>query len=265
MTDEPVTWFHGLIAERTAEFCPDATQVPFFQREITRFGQPALDLGCGVGRLLLPLLGAGLDVDGCDISGDILRHCRDKAATEGLEPRLYQQPMHALDLPRKYRTIFICASFNLAGTRDNGLETLRRCFAHLHDGGALLFDIDAEYAWHEGWEKWEPAKRKALPEPWPNERKRRMAADGREYIEQQRILLVDPLEQKMVCQVRIEKWVSGKLIRTQEYTQHRTMYLPNEVLLMLQVAGFREITVRSNYTDKPATPDSKALIFTALK
>jgi SAM-dependent methyltransferase len=129
MTDEPVTWFHGLIAERVAEFCPDATQVPFFQREIRRYGQPALDLGCGTGRLLLPLLRAGLDIDGCDISVDMLRHCRQKAAALGLKPQLYQQPMHALDLPRNYRTIFICASFNLAGSRDNGLATLRRCYS----------------------------------------------------------------------------------------------------------------------------------------
>jgi hypothetical protein len=34
---------------------------------------------------------------------------------------------------------------------------------------------------------------------------------------------------------------------------------------MLQVAGFRRIAVRGNYTDEPATPDSKELIFTALK
>ena len=79
------------------------------------------------------------------------------------------------------------------------------------------------------------------------------------------MLSVDPLEQRMIHQVRIEKWVSGKLIGSQEYTQHRTLYLPNEGLLMLQVAGFRQITIRGDYTDKPATPDSEELIFTALK
>jgi len=265
MTDEPVTWFHGLIAERTAEFPPEAREVPFLQGEIARFGQPALDLGCGVGRLLLPLLRAGLDVDGCDISGDMLRHCRDKAAVQGLTPRLYQQPMHALELPRKYRTIFICASFNLAGSRANGLATLRRCFDHLDDGGALLFDIDAEYTWHDGWEKWEPARRKTLPEPWPEERKSRIAVDGSEYIEQQRVLSVDPLEQSMVRQVRIEKWAEGKLISSEEYTQHRTLYLPNEVRLMLQAAGFGEATIRGDYEDNPATPDCNVLVFTAIK
>jgi len=264
MTDEPVNWFYGLMAERTAEFTPDAHTVPFFQREIERFGQPVLDLGCGVGRLLLPLLGVGVDIDGCDISGDMLRYCRDKAVSQGLEPHLYQQPMHVFDIPRQYRIIYICDVFNLAGSRDNGLATLRRCFSRLHEGGALLLNIEADYAWPE-WEEWEPTKRNSLPEPWPEEGKRRVAADGSEYVERFRLVSTNLLEQSYIRQVRVEKWVSGKLIGSQEYTQHRILYLPNEVLLMLQVAGFRQITVRGDYTDEPATPDSKELIFTALK
>jgi SAM-dependent methyltransferase len=265
MADEPVSWFYGLMAERVAEFTPAPHQVPFLLGEIERFGQPVLDLGCGVGRLLLPLQCAGVDIDGCDISDDMLRQCRKKAAALGLGPSLYRQPMHALDLPRKYRTIFICDSFNLAGSRDNGLETLRRCFAHLQDGGVLLLDIDAEYTWLEGWQYWEPARRKTLPEPWPKEEKRRISADGSEYIERQRMVSFDPLEQRMVRQVRIEKWVSGKLVESQELTHHRTLYLPDEVRLMLLVAGFRQITLRGDYSAEPATADSEALIFTGLK
>ena len=76
---------------------------------------------------------------------------------------------------------------------------------------------------------------------------------------------VDSLEQRMVRQVRIEKWVSGKLIDSQEFTQHRTLFLPNEVLLMLHVAGFHQISIRGDYTDELATSDSEELIFTALK
>ena len=265
MTDEPLHWHYGLMAERWAEFTPEASEAPFLQREIARFGQPVLDLGCGVGRLLLPLLRAGVDIDGCDISGDMLRHCRSKAASQGLEPRLYQQPMHAFDLPRQYRTIYLCAAFNLAGSRDNGLAALRRCFAHLQDGGALLFNITAEYASPEEWGKWEPANRKMLPESWPEEGRHRVAADGSEYVERFRLVSLDPLAQINVRQVRVEKWVSGKLVGFQEDILRGNMYLPNEVLLMLQVAGFRQITIRGDYTDEPATPDSKELIFTALK
>jgi SAM-dependent methyltransferase len=265
MTDEPVNWFYGLMAERTAEFAPEAHTIPFFQREIERFGQPVLDLGCGAGRLLLPLLRAGVDIDGCDISGDMLRHCRDKAVRQGLEPRLYLQPMHAFNLPRQYRTIYICDAFNLAGNRDKGLATLRCCLAHLQEGGALLLNIEADYAWPEWWKEWEPARSKTLPEPWPEEGRRRVAADGSEYVERFRLVSTNLLEQSYVRQVRIEKWVAGQLVAFQEDTMRGDIYLKNEMLLMMQVAGFRQITVRGDYTDEPATLDSKELMFTALK
>ena len=70
--DDPIVWHYGLMAERWAEFNNDAPEVPFFLKTIERFGQPVLDLGCGTGRVLLPLLQAGVDIDGCDISADML-------------------------------------------------------------------------------------------------------------------------------------------------------------------------------------------------
>src|SRR5512140_3289828 len=119
------------MAERVAEFHANAPEAPFLQREIARFGQPALDLACGAGRLLLPLLRAGVDVDGCDASAEMLRFCRARAAREGAEPCLYHQPMHAIDLPRRYRTIYICNAFGLAGSRDDDMAALRRCREYL--------------------------------------------------------------------------------------------------------------------------------------
>ena len=43
------------------------------------------------------------------------------------------------------------------------------------------------------------------------------------------------------------------------------MYFKNELLLMLNVAGFREISVRGDYTDERATADHEELVFTAIK
>lgn len=265
MTDSFFAWHSGLMAERVAEFMTDASEAPFFQREIARFGQPALDLACGAGRLLLPLLRAGVDVDGCDASADMLRRCRVKAAREGYEPRLHQQPMHAFDLPRRYRTIYICNAFGLAGSRDQDLATLRRCQAHLEDGGALLLNIEAEYTSPEEWEMWEPAKRRTLPEPWPEEGRRRVAADGSEHVSRLRLVELNPLDQSYVRQLGLEKWVSGQLVASEELTLRGNLYLKNELVLMLQAAGLRDITVRGDYTDEPATPDSKQLVLTAIR
>ena len=263
--DDPVVWHYGLMAERWGEFLTDAPELPFFLGEIERYGQPVLDLACGAGRLLLPLLAAGVDVDGCDISQDMLDRCRAAASTAGYDPALYAQPMHAFDLPRRYRTIYMCDSFGLSGSRENDLETLRRCYDHLEDGGALVVGIDAEYTSADSWDQWLPEERRALPEAWPDDAPRRVAADGSEHIARFRFVSVDPLEQTYTREVRLEKWQAGSLVASEEYRLRGNMYLKSEVVLMLRVAGFRAINVRGDYTGEPATADHDKLIFAAIR
>lgn len=265
MTDEPVVWHYGLMAERWGQFLTDAPEMPFFLREIEQYGQPVLDLACGAGRLLLLLLAAGVDIDGCDISEDMLNQCRTAATEAGHVPALYAQSMHAFDLPRRYRTIYICDSYGLAGSRGNDLVTLRRCYQHLEDGGALLLTIDAEYTSSESWDRWLPEQRRALPEPWPTDAPRRIAADGSEHLARFRSLSLDPLDQTYVREVQLEKWQAGSLVESEEYVLRGNMYLKSEVVLMLQVAGFSAISVRGDYTDDPATADHEKLIFTAIR
>jgi len=265
MNDEPVVWHFGLMAERWAEFITDAREIPFYLQEIARYGQPVLDVAFGTGRVLLPLLRAGIDIDGCDISGDMLHYCRLKASREGLHPNLYNQPMHAFELPRKYKTIYICDSFGLAGSYEKDLDTLRRCYAHLEGGGALLLNIQAEYTSSESWNLWLREQRQALPQPWPEKGSARVASDGSEHFAQFRIVNIDPLEQTYTRAVRLEKWQSGQLIAAEEYTLRGNFYFKNELLLMLKVAGFGNAFVNGDYTHEPATADHAELVFTAIR
>ena len=79
------TWHYGLVARWWAEFNLDGPEIDFF-RPFVEAGQPALDAACGTGRLLVPYLQAGLDVDGCDISPDMLARARERAVRERLDP-----------------------------------------------------------------------------------------------------------------------------------------------------------------------------------
>ena len=72
MNDEVQTWHYGLVARHWAENNTTGPEIAYFQRLIEQYGQPALDAGCGTGRLLIPFLRAGLDVDGYDVSDDML-------------------------------------------------------------------------------------------------------------------------------------------------------------------------------------------------
>lgn len=91
-SDVPQVWHYGLVARWWAEFNTDGPEIEYFRRKIAAYGEPVLDVGCGAGRLLLPYLGAGLDVDGCDISADMLELCRERAAAVGLATNLSTRP-----------------------------------------------------------------------------------------------------------------------------------------------------------------------------
>ena len=117
MSDEPLVWHYGLMAERWAEFITEAREVPYFLQQIGRYGQPVLDLACGTGRVLLPLLRANIDIDGCDISDDMLRFCELKASREGFTPHLYRQPMHALAHPPQIQDDLYLRLVGLSGSR----------------------------------------------------------------------------------------------------------------------------------------------------
>src|SRR5438552_17766610 len=69
---------------------------PFYKNIILESGQPALDVGCGTGRLLLDYLEQGIDVDGVDDSPDMLAICREKAEKLGLNSNVYQQKVQSL-------------------------------------------------------------------------------------------------------------------------------------------------------------------------
>jgi SAM-dependent methyltransferase len=266
MSDRPQTWHYGLVARWWAEFGVVAPkELAFYRTIIERDGQPALDLACGTGRLLLPLLRAGLDVDGCDLSADMLALCREQAAREGLAARLYAQAMHALDLPRAYRTIYICDSFGLGGRREQDAETLRRCHRQLAPGGRLVFSHALPYENTDLWPYWLPERRRQLPHPWPTAGRRRRAANGDEYELRSRLVDLDPLEQCATRQIRAQLWRAGQLVAEEEHTLRESLYFRNEVLGLLAQAGFEDIAVHGGYAAAAATAEHTMLVFVARK
>jgi SAM-dependent methyltransferase len=215
--------------------------------------------------LLVPLAQSGVDIDGCDISSDMLAACRERADQAGLTVQLYQQPMYELDLPRRYRLITICSSIGLAGSRQGDLETLKRCHAHLEPGGALMINIEAEYTFPDAWLDWLKQKREAMPQPWPEEGKRRVDAGGFVYLSWIRLLSLDPLEQSLVREIRVEKWFDEQLIAREEHTLTERMYFRNELEWLLRLAGFEEILVQGDYSDQEVTADHREMVFVARK
>jgi SAM-dependent methyltransferase len=266
MSDDPQTWHYGLVARWWAEFnAPDPDELAFYRTIVENGGQPALDLACGAGRLLLPLLSAGLDVDGCDISPDMLANCQEGAARQGLSPRLYQQAMHELDLPRSYRTIYICDSFGLGGRRDQDATALRRCYDHLVPGGTLVFSHYLPNDDPERWSYWLPERRQRLPEAWREEGSRKRTASGDEIELRARLVDLDPMEQRQTLEMRAGLWRENTLVAQEDRLLVENLYFRHEILLMLAQAGFVDVSVRAGYSSRQLAADDTMLVFIARK
>jgi SAM-dependent methyltransferase len=260
--DSAQTWHHGLVAEWWAEFNLEGPQIECFRRFVED-GEPALDAGCGTGRLLIPWLHAGLDVDGCDASADMVALCRERARREGLEPTLFVQPLHGLDPPRRYRTIVACGVFGLGSTRAQDEEALRRFHRSLEPGGTLALDIEVPWANVRHWSQWTREERKRLPEPWPESGGQARAADGSEYELRSRTVEIDPLDQTLVLEIRAEKFRDGRLIAAEEHTLSLREYFPTELRLLLERSGFASVELLGDHNDAPPTGDDDFLVYVA--
>ena len=102
---------------------------------------PVLDIGCGTGRILLPCMQAGADVDGLDLSEAMLNTLRHKAAVLHLAPSLYRADMSDFRLPRRYALIMITFNAFIHNlTQEAQLGCLELCRQQLAPGGVLAFD-----------------------------------------------------------------------------------------------------------------------------
>lgn len=259
MGDEVQTWHHGLVARWWAEFNQGGDDVDFFRHAVSGSGAPVLDAGCGTGRLLLPLRRDGFDVDGADVSTDMLDRCRSALAAEGLSATLYPQALHELNLPRDYRTIVVCGAFGLGGSREQDLEGLRRLHAHLQPGGTLFMDhYLPNLETPEAWKFW--LERPELPGRWPRHADRRRAADGTELEMRARLAGLDPLALTSTLEIEVRHLASDRVEACETGLIRINLYFRPEIELMLRVAGFTSVSVTGGLEDRPARPWEDARI-----
>jgi ubiquinone/menaquinone biosynthesis C-methylase UbiE len=113
-----------------------------FYRDLAReSGGPVLELGCGTGRVLLPIAREGIECVGLDASPEMLSIFRDKAPPPNLT--LVEGRMQSFDLGARRFALITCpfrAFSHLLDVADQ-LEALARIRHHLAPGGAFAFDL----------------------------------------------------------------------------------------------------------------------------
>ena len=109
-----------------------------------RTGGPVLELACGTGRLLRPLLEEGLEVVGVDSSAEMLALAREALgrARPGSRATLHQADMRSLALGRRFPLALVALdSFGLLHRRGDQQAALDRVHEHLAPNGLLVLDV----------------------------------------------------------------------------------------------------------------------------
>ena len=213
----------------------------YFRAVIRNGGEPALEIGCGTGRLLLEYVAGGLDVEGVDESQDMLRICRRKADQRGLRVRVHFQAMQTLDLAGRFRTLFVPAgSFMLLTDRGDAEHALARFHRHLVPGGRVLIPLEqpSDTPLPAG------SSREGV---WTRRRQGSRPEDGAAIECWERVLVDDSLR----GQARRPDY---RQIQRHEATQTTRWYTPPEFCQLLTRAGFKEIAVWRGYTPQRAEP-----------
>lgn len=117
--------------------------IPFYVDEAVRSGGPIIELGCGTGRVAIPIALSGIDVVGLDSSSLMIKKARQKAEQTGVSNlKLVQADMIDFKFDDKFPLAIVpfrgLLSLLSVEETERTLLNIRR---HLSPGGKLIFDI----------------------------------------------------------------------------------------------------------------------------
>jgi SAM-dependent methyltransferase len=119
------------------DFEPDG---PFILSIAQELGSPVLELGCGTGRVTIPLAQNGIEIVGLDLVPSMLERAKQKAGDLPIQWVLADARSYQLD--RKFWLIFESGSvFHHMLTRTDQEAYLARAWEHLEDDGRLIVNL----------------------------------------------------------------------------------------------------------------------------
>ncbi len=121
-----------------------SVDVPLYLDFARRSGGPILELGCGTGRLLVPLAQAGYEVVGVDRSAAMLARAEARLAAAGLSNRvtLIQADVTDFHLDQRFGlALFALNTFMHLTDQADQIAALTCVRRHLRPGGLLILDL----------------------------------------------------------------------------------------------------------------------------
>ena len=222
-----------------------------FYRDLARdVGGPVLELGCGTGRVLLPIALDGLECTGLDRSPAMLDALRAKQPPANL--RLVVAPMQDFDLgPARFRLVFSAfRPLQHLYTVEDQLACLACVRRHLAPHGVFAFDV------------FQPAlARIALPEE-PEYEEDRFAESGDEIV-RLASLRRDVATQIQDVTIRFERRRDGRVVGSESEHFRMRWYYRYELEHLLARAGFAVVALYGDFDRRPFDGDASEMVFLA--
>ncbi len=222
----------------------------FYLGLIGELGQPVLDVGCGTGRLLLDFLAQGIDIDGVEVSPEMVAMLRAKAAVAGIDlaGRVHQAAMETMDIGRRYRVILVpSSSFQLLIEPSAASAAMQRYHDHLEPGGTLVMpwiDLAQDYP---GGAVVGDTREVALPDGSVI----RVASSG----------WFDPATGLEHTDERYERLIERVVVEQERIVRSPAtrQYDRDTILRLHETAGFREVAWLSGFTRSVALADDRVV------
>lgn len=124
----------------------DLVDAPFYLELAKESGGPVLEIGCGTGRVLLPIARNGIEIHGVDNSAPMLDLLKEKLAREGDSVRarvsLQAGDMRNFRLNRQFPLVTIpFRPLQHMFTVEDQVKALTSAAAHVAKDGLLVFDV----------------------------------------------------------------------------------------------------------------------------
>ena len=134
-------WFYDL-----REYVSNFKDIDFFFDRAKKVGGPVLELGCGTGRITIPLAEAGYDVWGIDLSAEMLavlnKKCETLAASIKKRLHIIHADMCNFNLNRKFPLLIIpLCSFQLLTDIEQQQSCLDCVKKHLATDGQFIITL----------------------------------------------------------------------------------------------------------------------------
>ena len=223
-------------------------------------GGAVLDLGCGTGRMLLPLARAGHRVVGVDASSAMLDACREKLEQESADVRarvsLHEADARDFTLPRSESGVpFAIAPFRMFQhmiTVDDQLRCLAAVKRALAPGGWFAFDVfNPNFAMMTADRSAETEDTTETP-----------VGDGRFFRRTTRVLRIRWVDQ--VSEIELIYYVrDGNNVSRHVQSFDMRWFLPAELEHLLVRAGFTLEAMYGSLDRGPLTDDASEILVVA--